>query len=781
MDTMRICCNVDRHSYKGKPDNPGAVRNRLKEKKNGGIEEIDPRELFAIFENGMTIYPGALTSTSSDSWQSQQIIIADIDNDRVKTDENGNKVKDPETGKYIKIPVENPLTHKEALKICKENGLDPFLMYHTFTNSEKLEKYRIVFVLSQALTDKTKAVDFTARLTALFNNASPECADTSMADAARLIYGGRTECVFYQSTSITSPESFERLPEAIKPPKANGQPERLPEPRTERQQRALDELHEMRQRDIDSFDLAEYVEQTTGARRVIKGNTLYLNPCPICGHNDDFSVKDNLFKCFGKDGDIGGNVIQYLKIMEGLSDGEALERFNEIKGYSRIEWDRAVEAVKNSRIDKGYQAHKEAMTESTSQPSQPPKRLKINTMEDYTEKEFKWLINGYIPQIGITIIGADGGTGKGMLWTSLIADLSSGSRTIFERDSEQEQSNKEPKKCMFFSSEDNIEYVIKERLRHNNANMPQILSLDTSEEGFELLKIQSPEFEQVISEYKPEVCVLDPLQAFISPDVKMSERNQMRGELHVLEKLSGQYGVSFVLVMHTNKGNGNFGRKRLADSADLWDIARSVFIMGETLEADSYGNKLRYISHEKVVKGSTGKTILASIQNPGVIKFVRRTNKKDYDFVIEKSKLSDRKGNTEAPKTDRAKTVIISALRDMGVSKTDFDRTGITKEKSLSLIDSLPDNSLIVASSELDKALSENGISKATGSKTKGELTEGGYIKSFQIYKDIKGTGKSVWYTALLEEPESEFMSSEPGEAPFEENDEGEQLELDLG
>lgn len=781
---MKIQCNVDRHRYKGKPDNPGAVRNRLKEKENGGIEEIEPRELVSIFENGMTIYPGALIGTDGKSWQSQQIIIADIDNDKALTDENGRKIKDPKTGKTIKTPVDHPLTHKEALKICKENGLEPFLMYHTFSNSEKLEKYRVVFVLSQALTDKEKVVDFTARLTALFNNASPECADTTMADAARLIYGGRSECVFYQSTSITDPGSFERLPEVKQQPKENKRAEIcLPEEKAQRRQRSLDELHDMRQADINGFDLAAYVEQTTGASRVVKGNTVYFNPCPICGHNDDFTVKDNLFKCFGKDGDIGGNIILYLKLTEGLSDGEALERFNEIKGYSRIEWDRAVKADRGAgeRIDKGYKEHTGTSSGSENTP-QPPKVIKLKSMTEYTEKEFEWLIKGYIPKRGITIIGADGGTGKGMLWASLIADLSAGHATIFERDDI--QSNTAPKMCIYLSSEDNIEFVIKERLRHNNANMSNILSLDTSEEGFELLKIQSPEFEQIIATYKPDVCVLDPLQAFISPDVKMAERNQMRGELHALEKLSGQYGVSFILVMHTNKGNGNFGRKRLADSADLWDIARSVFIMGESLEADSYGNKLRYISHEKVVKGRTGKTILASIQDPGVMKYIKRCNKKDFDFVKEKEATSHSKGlgSGEAPETDRAKDVIFTALYDMGVSKTDFDREGITKEKSRKVIDFLPDNTLILASSDLDKAISENGITQATGKKAKSELIDGGYIKSFQVYRETPGgKGKSVWYTALLDEPESKFTDADSLEdIPFEDPEECEQLELDL-
>ncbi|MFR5991320.1 MAG: hypothetical protein ACLUGP_13515 [Faecalibacterium prausnitzii] len=46
--------------------------------------------------------------------------------------------------------------------------------------------------------------------------------------------------------------------------------------------------------------------------------------------------------------------------------------------------------------------------------------------------------------------------------------------------------------------------------------------------------------------------------------------------------------------MHTNKRANVSGRARLADSSDIWDIARSVLMMGR----DKNSEKL-YLSHEK--------------------------------------------------------------------------------------------------------------------------------------------------------------------------------------
>lgn len=56
-----------------------------------------------------------------------------------------------------------------------------------------------------------------------------------------------------------------------------------------------------------------------------------------------------------------------------------------------------------------------------------------------------------------------------------------------------------------------------------------------------------------------------------------------------------KYGTTFIIIVHTNKQVGLWGRKRIADSADIWDIARSVLIAGEANDG------LRYISQEKAI------------------------------------------------------------------------------------------------------------------------------------------------------------------------------------
>ncbi len=54
-----------------------------------------------------------------------------------------------------------------------------------------------------------------------------------------------------------------------------------------------------------------------------------LNPCPLCGHKDDFLVntEKNLYKCFSESNNTGGNIINYLQEKHGLSRPEAREMF----------------------------------------------------------------------------------------------------------------------------------------------------------------------------------------------------------------------------------------------------------------------------------------------------------------------------------------------------------------------------------------------------------------------------------------------------------------------
>lgn len=304
-----------------------------------------------------------------------------------------------------------------------------------------------------------------------------------------------------------------------------------------------------------------------------------------------------------------------------------------------------------------------AETAVNSEP--PPQPGKIRTLEQFEEKEVEWLIKDYLPKGQITLICGTGGTGKTSVWTSLLASISTGERNLF--DGTDLPDPREPATTMFFSAEDTVENVIKKKLRIEHANMKKVLTMSLSDPDFEKIKFGSEYLEQLIAEYKPALCVFDPLQNFIDGKIKMSDRNAMRQNMRSLIEWGGRYGTTFLIVMHTNKQSNVWGRARMADSADLWDIARCVWMVGD---ADDEG--LKYLSHEKSNYGVTGKTMIFR-NDQGIPTFQNWSDKKDRDFVAEvtKAKNAIKNGQTVQECTN----AILSELADHpeGMPTKDMD------------------------------------------------------------------------------------------------------------
>lgn len=318
--------------------------------------------------------------------------------------------------------------------------------------------------------------------------------------------------------------------------------------------------------------------------------------------------------------------------------------------------------------------------------------LEMMDMDNAEEKSPDWLILGYAPKYQITSLAGDGGSGKTTVWCALAAAVSSGTRP-FLLEGMGIPFKDEPQKVMFFSAEDSFEYTLKRRLRKNGAKLENILSIDIADDRFQDIKFNSPFLEQLLEKYRPTLCVFDPIQAFVPPDIRMGDRNAMRNCLAPLIGYGEKYGVTFLIVEHANKQSGVWGRKRIADSADIWDISRSVIMAGETNEQG-----IRYLSHEKSNYGPTGNTVLYTIDDE-VIHFKGYTDKKDKDFVTTVDYTT-----RQAPQREEAKEFILDFLKD--------------GEKEVV---------------ELDEMAAAMSISKTTLKRAKSDLKREGTIKTWSI------------------------------------------------
>lgn len=332
------------------------------------------------------------------------------------------------------------------------------------------------------------------------------------------------------------------------------------------------------------------------------------------------------------------------------------------------------------------------------------KKPLLVSLSDVEEKEAEWLVWKYMPKGQINIFAGDGGSGKTTSWCGLAAAVSNGTKAFFEAENPFEA--KTPQKVMFFSSEDSLEYTLKARLRKAGANLDNIYSASLRDERFSKIKFNSPLRKGLVEDVRPALVIFDPIQAFIPPDIQMGQRNAMRNCLNPLIGLGEEYGTTFLIVVHTNKKQGVYGRNRIADSADVWDIARSVLITGTVKD------NVRYLSHEKSNYGELGETVLYTIED-GVAVFNEYIDKRDADFVRERDLSA-----YQAPQRQNAEAFIM-----------DFLKNG---EK---------------LTAELDEAAKAAGISSATLRRAKEQLRN-----SKLLGLKSEGYGKNkAFYSFLLE------------------------------
>lgn len=325
----KIKLHIDTIGYKDKKlanKDFGLIRNRLQ--RDSPPVEVTIAELLEAIQQGKTISPAVMKGTKAEDFVEQQVFMVDIDN------------------KNTDIPL---LTVEEALSICKKNCLTLAFYYFSFSHTEKIPKYRLVFVMDKVITDHILRDTITRKLIDLF-----EQADTSCRNADRVFFGTDKKAVICDlEARITVDDVMKISPKSVIVKKK----------KTSRTDKELEKL-------INDFDFFNYLKERNG--NIVRDNPRYImfEKCEICRHHNDlvYYPETNSFNCFSDDGDVGGTIIDYLMAVEHLSLKRAIKKFKK-------------ELCKKM-----------------------PKELKIIRMSDVKLKKVKWLWYPYIPAGKITIL-----------------------------------------------------------------------------------------------------------------------------------------------------------------------------------------------------------------------------------------------------------------------------------------------------------------------------------------------------------------------------------------
>lgn len=346
-------------------------------------------------------------------------------------------------------------------------------------------------------------------------------------------------------------------------------------------------------------------------------------------------------------------------------------------------------------------------------------------LAEFPEEEARWLVPGWIPEGQISLIAADGGVGKTTLWCHIIAALSRGTACILDPPDTQ----REPVKVTFLTTEDSVRKKLRRKLRLAGADMRNIITPDFVGDRSGMLhklKFGTPEMERVLRYFRPALCIFDPVQGFTPPDVNMGSRNEMRDCMAPLISIGEDVNTTALIVCHTNKRKGACGRDRIADSADLWDIARSVMMAGYTEEEG-----VRYLSNEKNNYAPLQETILFTIDSNEQVHKEGTSRKRDREYMLG----ADMAKST--PKREECKAFIITALTEAGGT---------------------------MPTKDVEEKAKAAGYSFSTIRIVKKALKDEGIIKNFQT----GGNDEKVWNMQLLEALSFEPLP-ENTETPFEE------------
>ena len=299
----------------------------------------------------------------------------------------------------------------------------------------------------------------------------------------------------------------------------------------------------------------------------------------------------------------------------------------------------------------------------TMQPDGPAPRLPQRA-EDVQELPLEFLIEGWVPLDSVTIFWGEPGIGKTFVWTQLVADLTRGRPTIFEKDAESPP-KRAPANCLFLSKEDAYNRVLKQRFKLAGADLSRVFGFGQEAPEVLDLDLLSPELEQWISEIRPALVVVDALQRFMPPG---SDVNKARDVAEVVLKAShiaGKYRTAFLVIHHSNKtSTAESGRQAMAGSGDLYASARSVIAAGDSGERVN-GIEQHYILLDKANYTAPQPAILYHITENGV-RYDGRSANSFLQFRANWRQAQEERGQRATPKLDEAKAEILDELEAAG-------------------------------------------------------------------------------------------------------------------
>lgn len=285
----------------------------------------------------------------------------------------------------------------------------------------------------------------------------------------------------------------------------------------------------------------------------------------------------------------------------------------------------------------------------------------ITNLADVEPEEVSFLWPPYIPFGKLTLLEGDPGLGKTFLSLCICAAISNGGVLPDQDGKPTVQLNKG--RVLFMTAEDGLADTLVPRLEMMGADRSQISCLTgwrtaESEEEMSFTLADVNVLKAALDETRPDLVVIDPLQAYLGGGVDMHRANETRPLLSNLGKIAEEYGCAVLAIRHLSKG-GNKALYRGLGSIDFTAAARSVLTVGQEPVT-----KQKAMAHIKSSCAMNGATLSFDIHADFGFIWSGVSSFSIEDLLASPAAVKDDRGEGEDTRLDEATEFLYDLLED---------------------------------------------------------------------------------------------------------------------
>jgi hypothetical protein len=182
----------------------------------------------------------------------------------------------------------------------------------------------------------------------------------------------------------------------------------------------------------------------------------------------------------------------------------------------------------------------------------------------------RWLCEPYLQRGRLALLDGDPGVGKSLISIDLAARLSRGEdfRKAIER----------PQVTILLGAEDNTSDTVRPRAEAAGADLDRVIALDESDRAPLFFPEGVSQLEELICTYAADLVVIDPVTAFLPPQVAANLDQCVRRALGPLAALAARTDCAILLIRHLRKLLGGRAIHRGAGSIGFIAAARTALL-----------------------------------------------------------------------------------------------------------------------------------------------------------------------------------------------------------